>query len=99
MVETSEGRKIQQFSPFAYVKKSSKPAIPAKPRSSGIKWYDDDNTVICDAMKHALLLGVRLNMAQVVILLIRTADLKKLTVEDYQKAAIADDGRRKQKLK
>jgi hypothetical protein len=63
------------------------------PTSSGIKWYDEDNKVINDAMQRGLIYGVRLNMAQAVRMLIRNTDLNKLVQEDYQKAAVADDRR------
>lgn len=67
------------------------------PRNSGIKWYEEDREIIMNAMQRGLIFGIPLNMAQVVRMLVRKIDLNKLTIEDYQKASIADDGRRKRK--
>jgi hypothetical protein len=76
------------------VKKEPKKTLSVAPYSSGIKWYDEDNKIILEAMQRGLIFGVRLNMAQVVRMLVRKTDLNTFTIEDYQQAATADDGRR-----
>ena len=73
------------------------PTKKTAPRSSAVNWYAADSKIIVAAMQRGLEFGIRLNMAQVVRMLVRNADLKKLTANDYQKAATADDRRRTKK--
>jgi hypothetical protein len=73
------------------------PIKKAEPSSSAVNWYAADSKIIVATMQRGLKFGIRLNMAQVVRMLVRNADLKKLTAADYQKASTADDRRRTKK--
>lgn len=57
--------------------------------------YPADQQAINAAMKLGLDYGIRLELAKVIRLLIRSADLTALTKKDFEAALLADDRRRK----